>query len=98
MSPQLAVFLGFVVACLVVVVVGLGALDREAKRLKKRVDMVRALPPSIDLARTTADVGRLALAAERIAALSVRATAALTQLRAQVALLNRLVRGFPGPA
>jgi len=98
MSPQLAVFLGFVVASLVLVVLGLGALARDGKRLKERAAVLLALPPSIDLDRATTDVARLAIAAERIATLGARAATAVAQLRAQVAFLNRLVRGFPGPA
>jgi len=98
MSPQLAVFLGFVAVCLVLVVLGLAVLARDGKRLQKRAAAVLAAPPAIDVERATADAGRLAIAAERIAALSARAATAIAQLRAQVAFLNRLVRRFPGPA
>jgi hypothetical protein len=96
-APQAWTLLGFGVAGLVLIALGLTALGPEGQRLQKHVARLRAGPPGIDRATAAADLARLAHAFERLGALGARAAMALAQIRGQAAFLNRLVRGFPGP-
>jgi hypothetical protein len=95
--PQAWVLIAFAVAGLALILAGLGALALEGRKLQLRVTALREKPPAVDLVRMSDDLARLSGSLERLVALSVRAAVAIGRIRAQFALLNRFVRGFPGP-
>jgi hypothetical protein len=97
-DPQAWTLIGFAVAGLALIVAGLGRLALEGKRLKTRVEAMLAVPPAIDVAAVTSDLARLSAALEQLTALALRAALALGRIRGQLGFLNRIVRGFPGPA
>jgi len=98
MSPQVAVFLACVGAGILLAVAGLVFVAIEGRRLQRHATALRAQPAAIDPAAAVADLDRLARALDQIVALSARAAIATGRLRAQIGFLNRVVRGFPGPA
>jgi len=97
-DPQAWTLLAFAVACLVLIVLGLARLGLEGRRLQKRVNALIERPMPFDFTRATDDLMRLTRSIERLSALAARALAAIARIRAQVAVLNRILRGFPGPA
>jgi len=97
MSPQAWAILGCAVVALALILVGLAGLGREGQRLQKRVNAMLERPAAIDLTAASNDLVRLSLSIDRLTELSARAALAIARIRAQVGLLNRLVRGFPGP-
>jgi len=80
------------------VAVGLAFVAIEGRRLQTHVAALGVLPASMDPAAASADLARLTRALDEFVALGARAAVAIARLRAQLAFLDRVVRGFPGPA